>query len=102
MKKVSTITIKRVRILSLAKVQTIMGVVVGLVVGVIFNINYSLNHPAYTGVSQLLFGDSSIIALPIVYGVIGFLSGLLAGFVYNLTAQTFHGVELKVERKNTR
>lgn len=102
MKKLSTITIKRVRILSLAKVQTIMGVCVGLVVGVIFSIYYSLNQPAYTGITQVLFGDSSIIALPIVYGIIGFLSGLVGGFIYNLAAQTFHGVELKVERKNTR
>ena len=97
--------VKRIRVLSLAKVTAAVYATLGLVVGSIFTLvatlggfsrlaGFGLRPPAIVG---LLFGGAAIVVLPILYACLGFVGGLIVSGVYNLVAATVGGVELDTE-----
>ena len=98
--------VKRIAVLSLAKVMATIYGGLGLVFGLIFSF-FALLGAAFgsamqeaTGMEALfgaLFGVGAVIILPVFYGLIGFLGGLLTGALYNLAARFVGGIELEVE-----
>jgi hypothetical protein len=98
--------IKRIRVLSLAKVMGIIYAGMGLVFGLIFSF-FALLGAAFGSAFQdasgpeaifgALFGVGAVIILPILYGLMGFLGGLLMSALYNLAARAVGGLELEVE-----
>lgn len=99
-------TIKHIRVLSLAKVMGIIYGSLGLIFGLIFSF-FALLGAAFGSLFQdshgiealfgALFGVGAVIALPILYGLMGFIMGLLVSALYNLAARTVGGLELELE-----
>jgi len=91
--------IKRVGVLSVAKVQAIIMAVFGLIVGVIYAFAGAV-FGAMMGSAGLGagLGFAAIIILPIFYAVIGFISGAIGAWLYNLVANWIGGVELDLEK----
>jgi hypothetical protein len=100
--------IKKLGVLSVAKMQGVMGLVIGLIIGVIYGliiIAYSLlgasilkgNSSLAVGGGGVVVGIIAMIAIPIIYGIIGFIGGALGALLYNLFAGMVGGVEIEVE-----
>ena len=97
--KSTTITIRKINVFSLAKVQAIMGIALGLILGAIFTLNSMLKDTAYQGIYNLIFGAPSIIVLPILYGLFGFLGGAIGAIIYNNISRFMEGIDIVVEKK---
>ena len=100
--------IKKLGVLSFAKMQGIMGLVIGLIIGVIYGliiIAYSLlgasmlngNSSIAIGGGGVVLGIVVMIAIPITYGIIAFIGGAIGALIYNLFANMVGGVEIEVE-----
>ena len=98
--------IKRIGIVSLAKLMGVLYAAIGLLVGGVFAL-FSLlgggammasgEHGAAAGSAMMLgFGIGAVVIFPIMYGVLGFLGGLLTGWLFNLTSGITGGLELEV------
>jgi hypothetical protein len=94
--------VKRIRVLSLAKVAAAVYATLGLFIGSIFTLvwylggfaraaGFGLRLPAFI---SLLFGGAAIVVLPILYACLGFVVGLVGAGIYNLVASAIGGVEL--------
>ena len=100
--------IKKLGILSVAKMQGVMGLVIGLIIGVIYGliiIAYSLlgasilkgNSSLAVGGGGVVVGIVAMIAIPLIYGIVGFIGGAIGALLYNLFAGMVGGVEIEVE-----
>ena len=98
-----TMTLKRVDVMSAAKIGGILYGLMGLIFGAIISSVFVLgglagapmgNQPAWMG---LLFGAGSVILLPIFYGAMGFVSAIIASALYNMIAGMIGGVRWDVE-----
>ena len=99
-------TVRRIGVLSLAKVMGTIYGGLGLVFGLVFSFVALLGTAfgtAFEGASGpealfgVLFGVGAVILLPIFYGLMGFLAGLLVSALYNLAARVVGGLELELE-----
>ena len=97
--------IKKIDIISLAKIEGALGAVIGFIVGIIFALigtafmGFSEMAGDIPGASGLFFGVAAIIFLPIVYGIVGFIGGLIVAFLYNVVAGWVGGIEIELEPK---
>jgi len=104
----SRLRINKMGVLSVAKIQAVIGLVVGLIVGVI----YALLILIYTLLGASLVGSDArmavggggvviaivaLIGFPILYTIIGFIGGAIGALVYNLCARMLGGIEMEVE-----
>jgi hypothetical protein len=95
--------IRRIGILSAAKISAALYGAIGLIAGLFISLFSLLGMAAAMGGDRsagamgALFGIGSIILLPIFYGVLGFISGAISAFIYNLVAGFVGGIELEVE-----
>ncbi len=97
--------IRRVRIVSLAKVLGLIYACIGLVAGALFSLfsvfaaasSWSFGHGLGATWGPVLLGAGAVIALPIFYGILGTIVGLLVGLVYNVIAGTVGGLEIDLE-----
>ena len=88
--------IKHIGVLSVAKVEALIGVVLGLIIGVFFAVAGSSLFSAFGLPSiGMGFGFLSIIILPIFYGIMMFISGAVGAFLYNVIAGRIGGIDLK-------
>ena len=88
--------VKRIGVLSLAKIFGLLYAIFGLIFGALIAVLslFGLNADE-TG---LFFGVASIIILPILYGVVGFIGGLITAFFYNLVAGKIGGLEVELTK----
>lgn len=103
----ATMMVKRIGVLSLAKVQSVvlaaMGLVIGLIYGLFFIIFGAMMMSTGTkgsgaaAAGGLVGGLAMIVFIPIFYAVIGFVFGALSAFIYNLAAGVIGGLELELE-----
>jgi len=97
------VIIRRIGVLSAAKVFGILGVVIGLFVGVLMFLMTSLGGVAaaaqnQTGAGLMAgMGVVALVVMPIMYGVLMFLGGALQAFVYNVGARFVGGIEIEAE-----
>jgi hypothetical protein len=100
--------IKKLGVLSFAKMQGVMGFVIGLIIGVIYGliiIAYSLlgasmlkgDSSLAVGGGGVVVGIIAMIGIPIMYGIIGFIGGAIGALIYNVFASMVGGVEIEVE-----
>jgi len=99
--------IKRIGVISAAKIGGIIGAAFGLIIGVIFFLVYSVigvaassfgpDHGSGAGALLGGLGVISIIAFPVMYGIAGFIGGLLQAFIYNLAAGFVGGLQVETE-----
>ena len=100
--------IRKLGILSVAKIQAVMMFVLSLLIAIPYGliiILYALFGAGMVGGDAALaiggggviLGIVVMIALPIMYGVIGFIVGALSALVYNIFAGMVGGIEMEVE-----
>src|SRR3982750_1979665 len=100
--------VRRIGVLSLAKIQALLMFVMGIIIGVIYGLIFMLfgaamasisggSDRAMGGISSVVVGLVMMIAIPIFYGVLGFIVGMISGFVYNIAAGVVGGVKLELE-----
>lgn len=93
--------IKKINVLSLAKVMGMIYALFGLVLGALLTlfslmgINYS---QADLGLVGVWVGTIGIIIVPIVYGIVGFIFGLLIAALYNLIVRWIGGLEIEIQK----
>lgn len=93
--------IKRLGVVSVAKIYGAMGVLVGLLIGICFAAVGTLFGSQMAGDSSGVaawgagMGLFAIVVVPIVYGVFTFISGLIGGWLYNILAGIVGGVEIE-------
>ena len=103
-------TIRRVGVLSIAKIEGFLMFIVGLIIGVIYGLTVIIfgavimSALAQRGEGQVLGGVSTIvvgilimIVVSIFYGVMGFIGGAIGALIYNIAAGIVGGIELELE-----
>jgi hypothetical protein len=83
------VKLRRIGMLSLAKLQAVLLALMGL----IFGIFYTIIGASFLGVGFGL-GLFFIIVFPILYAIGGFIIGIITAFLYNLVAGWVGGVEM--------
>ena len=92
--------IRRIGVLSAAKIGGILGVAIGLLVGILFFLASSLGPAGMTqmqdaepGAAYLAgMGALAIVVMPILYGVFGFIGGAIQAFIYNIATRFVGGL----------
>ncbi len=95
--------IKRINILSVAKIYGLSMAFVGLIIGIFVGfamfffgtfVGPDNNYSSYFGVSLGIIG---LLAMPILFGLLGLIFGGLASFFYNILASWLGGVKIELE-----
>ncbi|MGI8555233.1 MAG: hypothetical protein ACR2LT_02610 [Pyrinomonadaceae bacterium] len=99
--------IKKLGVLSVAKIQAIMMLVMSLLISIPYGLIFMIFGAALMGAGQrqgFAAGGGSVVAglgimigLPIFYGVIGFIFGAIGALLYNLFAGMVGGIEIEAE-----
>lgn len=101
--------IKRVGVLSVAKIQAMIMLVFGLIIGVFYGLILMTFGAMFSSMGAgargsgeaaggvFIAGLMAMIFVPIVYGIIGFIAGALGAFVYNTAVKFVGGVEIEME-----
>ena len=96
--------IKKIGLLSFAKMQTLLMTVFGIFMG-LFQITLTLFYgtdffPDLAGIATTgLMGFWGIIFYPIFYAFLGFIFGIFGGLFFNLFASWFGGVQVEILEK---
>ena len=91
--------LKKIGVLSLAKVYSALMTLMGLIFGLFFTlINFSLPTLSEVPGPYNLIGVWAIIFLPIFYGILGFVAGGTTAWIYNLVAKYIGGLELDFDK----
>ena len=100
--------VRRVGVLSLAKISGIAGAGLGLIIGVIYGLLFMVigatalagrNGPgAGFGIG---FGLLMMIIVPVMYSVMAFIFGAIYALIYNVAAGFVGGIELELEPTDT-
>lgn len=98
--------VRRIGVLSLAKMQAAVYALLGLIGGAVFALlslfgaaigsglaSGSDSHPIF----GMIFGIGAVVIFPIFYGGMGFIIGLIGGAIYNLVAGAVGGIEIELE-----
>jgi hypothetical protein len=108
--------IKRIGVLSLAKILGAMGLLIGLLVGVPMGL-FMLLMSLVGGAAAVSSGDEAatggmigagagvgmalfmMVGVPLTYGAMSFLFGLIYGLIINLVFSMAGGLELEIENQ---
>ncbi len=90
--------IKKLGVLSVAKIQGIIMAFVGLLYGILYTIFGNLSDAlTEAGMVGTGLGFVGIIILPVFYGVFGFIGGAIMAFLYNIAAEKIGGIEIELK-----
>lgn len=99
--------IRRIGVMSLAKIMGVLYLGLGLIFGVCFALVTMLgggatmmggqDGGAAAGGLMMGMGLGMAIAMPIVYGILGFIGGLISGWLFNLAAGFVGGLEIETQ-----
>lgn len=91
--------LKKLGILSFAKMNAIMSAFFGLLGGIFYAVMgvfaQAKGMPILPGIPTFVLGFAFVIILPIIYGILGFIGGIIVAALYNLFASWFGGIEMK-------
>lgn len=94
--------IKKIDILSLAKIYGLSMAFVGLILGIFVGfimfffgtfVGSDNNYSSYFGAGLGLIG---LLAMPVILGLIGFVFGGMASFFYNILASWLGGIKVEL------
>jgi hypothetical protein len=99
--------IKRVGVVSLAKVMGVLYGGIGLLLGLLFSL-FSLaggsamlasgSEDAGLGGGMMMgMGLAAVVVFPIMYGILGFIGGLISGALFNLASRFAGGLEIETD-----
>ena len=102
--------VRRVGILSVAKIEGLLMFVIGLIIGVIYGLIFIIfgatimaamaqrsGAEALSGLGPIVGGVIIMIVFPIFYGIMGFIVGAIGALIYNLAASVVGGIRLELE-----
>jgi hypothetical protein len=90
--------IKKVGVLSLAKICAFLYLIPGLIIGIYLSIEFSRFPPMMTDtILSWLSNRGAFLTYPLAYGVGGFVFGLLGGLFYNFLSRKIGGIEIEIE-----
>ena len=94
--------LKKVGVLSMAKLEAILMAIFGLVYGIFFAAvgtiaSYVAGSTAVAGLFAG-FGILSIVIFPVLFAIFGFISGAIGAFLYNLIAGWIGGIEMEFDK----
>jgi hypothetical protein len=96
------VILKKVGVLSVAKVyaviMAIFGLFMGIVTAVVGKYAVGLEEITQTQGLNVGLGAWSILVMPIFYGLMGFVSGAVAAWLYNVVAKKVGGVEVELSK----
>ena len=94
------VVIKKIGILSLAKLETILMAIFGLLLGIFYAILAAVigTGETLTDITLIQFGWLSIIIFPVIYAILGFVTGIIGGWLYNVIAGWVGGIELELSK----
>lgn len=91
--------IRRIGVLSAAKLYAAISFAMGLIFGVIFAllsiVGVSLGDPDTPALVGMMFGVGAVIMLPLFYGAMGFVFGAIGAALYNVFAGIVGGLEVE-------
>ena len=102
--------LKKIGVLSFAKLQAVIMAIVGLIAGILYSFggliidvlvsigwisSASASTPGLGFGTVLAFG--ALIGMPIIFATVGFIVGLIEAFLYNLFARWFGGIEIEMD-----
>jgi len=89
--------VKRIGVMSAAKILGLFGILIGLVGGIAIAI---LSNYAAVGeeLPVMFFGWQSIIIFPVFYAVVYFIAGALGALIYNLLAKMIGGIKIDLKK----
>jgi hypothetical protein len=102
-------TIRRLGVMSVAKIQALLMFVIGLIIGVIYGLIFMVFGAAIAalapraegqtmgGVGSVVGGLAIMVVFPILYGFLGFIGGAVGALVYNVAAGVVGGIKLELE-----
>ncbi len=88
--------VKKIGVLSFAKIEAVLMAIVGLVYGIIFAV-FGSSALTEAGAVGAGYGILGIIILPVTYALMGFALGAAGAFLYNLVAKHIGGIEIELE-----
>jgi hypothetical protein len=93
--------VKRLDVLSVAKIYGAISLAFGLLIGICFAlasmVGAGLSESSEVSFLGPMLGIGAVIALPIFYGVMGFIGGAIGAALYNVFAGMVGGVRIEVE-----
>lgn len=100
--------IRRVGVLSVAKISAIIAAVVGLLIGIAIFLASLAGAPMSAPDSMAGTNDAgmawvsgmgalAIVVFPIMYGILGFVGGAIQGWIYNVAAKFVGGIRIETE-----
>jgi hypothetical protein len=93
--------IKRVGVLSAAKLYAAISFAMGLIFGVFVALGsmlgMSLGDPDTPALVGMMFGVGAVVFLPLFYGAMGFVFGAIGAALYNLFAGMVGGLEVETQ-----
>ncbi|MBN2142421.1 hypothetical protein JW711_03755 [Candidatus Woesearchaeota archaeon] len=96
------VVIKRIGVMSFAKIEALLMAVMGLILGIIVAVMQVVDPSiaVASGPDPLLsMGFWIVLLLPVQYAVMGFIAGLLGSVFYNLFSGWIGGIEIELEEK---
>lgn len=99
--------IKKLDVLSIAKIQAAVCAALGLIFGVIYFIFIALfgmammgiggRQGAAGGIGMMVGGLFGIVIGVVLYAILGFIIGAISALIYNVVAGIIGGIEIEVE-----
>ena len=95
------IEIKKLDVLSVAKIYAIIGAIIGFIAGLFIAlvggfVGLAGGMAGLPGAGMAAgFGILAIIIAPIIYGIMGFVSGAIGAFIYNIVATKVGGISFE-------
>jgi hypothetical protein len=94
-------TLKKIGVLSAAKIGAVVDAILGLIIAVIIFIFANLYAPAFTTITNMsVFGRGIVIviALPIFLLIFGFIALAIETWIYNVIAGRFGGIKFELKK----
>jgi hypothetical protein len=95
--------VRRIGVLSLAKIMGALYAGFGLIAGAIFALFSIFGAAIGAAASEsgepllgLVFGIGAVIFMPVFYGIMGFVGGIFSAALYNLVSGYVGGLELEL------
>src|ERR1051325_6045688 len=94
--------LKRVGVLSVAKMYALIAAVFGLIIGVFYGMFMAVFAALMSSANggSVAAGGIGIIAIfifPILYGIMGFVAGAIGAVIYNFAAGFMGGIEMELD-----